>query len=183
MSRIGLSGFHQGVRSGTRPAGRPFCSDYSLDAGIRLTSNTCSGSASEVAEGEVNAHLRNPRYDDEKKIRDPEPGVAELKGKLIEAERQYESLIYRYINEDKACRKVPRHEYYKAPCPGPSRGHQPSSDSENVDAQLKHHGSIDSPVISWYVAPRLSIAYGDAWRWAEIRCYDHAFDEESARFG
>ena len=57
---IGPSGFHQGVRSGTRPAGRPSCSDYPLDAGIRPASNTCSEDPGEVAEGEVNAHLGNP---------------------------------------------------------------------------------------------------------------------------
>ena len=42
----------------TRP---PDLSDYPLDMGIRPESNTCSGGLGEVADGEVNVNLGNPR--------------------------------------------------------------------------------------------------------------------------
>ena len=44
----------------SRPAGRPGFSAYPLDWGILPESNTVSGDPSEVADGEVKAHLGNP---------------------------------------------------------------------------------------------------------------------------
>ena len=55
MSGIGPSAVYRGVRSGSRPV-----SVYPLDRGIRPESNTSSGDPSEVADGEVKAHLGNP---------------------------------------------------------------------------------------------------------------------------
>ena len=60
MFRIGPCGVHRGVRSGTRPAGRPVFSDHPLDTGTRPQSNTYSGEPGEVPNDEVNAHLGNP---------------------------------------------------------------------------------------------------------------------------
>ena len=60
MSRIGPCGVDQGVRSGTRPAGRPVFSDDPLDADIRPESNARSEGPDKVVDGEVNAHLGNP---------------------------------------------------------------------------------------------------------------------------
>ena len=60
MSRIGPSGVHRGVRSGTRPTGRPYFSDYPLDTGIRPESNRRSGGPGEVPVGTVSVPLGNP---------------------------------------------------------------------------------------------------------------------------
>src|SRR3954462_2541285 len=60
MPGIGPSAVYRGGRSASRPAGRPGFSAYPLDRGIRPASNASSGDPSEVADGEVKAHLGNP---------------------------------------------------------------------------------------------------------------------------
>src|SRR3954470_13107791 len=60
MPGIGPSAVDRGDRSASRPAGRPGFSAYPLDRGIRPASNAGSGDPSEVADGEVKAHLGNP---------------------------------------------------------------------------------------------------------------------------
>lgn len=63
MPGIGPSAVDRGGRSASRPAGRPGFTAYPLDRGIRPASNTGSGDPSEVADGEVKAHLGNPGLD------------------------------------------------------------------------------------------------------------------------